>query len=327
MPSPLVGPFTRLPRPPATDDKRQWGMWFDKIHMILAGMPGIEWAIVDKRGSHLSDLETRPHSELTNVLQADDTSTSTALEKHVTDAQVKVYGDHVRTTNANPHGTDHSMLDALTADDHSQYLLLAGRAGQRSVTPLSLGGATNKATVEADGTIFLEGDATGWRDENFSGAVSSIGPSAATLVNWDTSSILVPSFPHNITKELQLIREYDHAGKVAASITPHAHLLPSDTSVGTAKFFLEYYIKNDGLASLSGTLNATLTTGGTAWEELRLSFPAITSVLLTQGCQIGMRLYRLSTDAGTYAHPVAVATWGYHYEIDTPAGSRGMTTK
>lgn len=237
------------------------------------------------------------------------------------------YDTHVAETNSNPHGTDHDQLDGLGDDDHGQYLLLAGRTGQRVAGPLIIGGVADNCTVEADGTLVLNGNGTGFRDENFSGAASAIGPGAAALVNWDTSSILVPSFPHNLTKELQLIREYDHAGKVGAAITPHAHLFPSNTVVGTAKFFLEYYIKNDGNAALTGTLDATLTTGGVAWEELRLNFPAITSVLLTQGTQIGMRLYRLSTDPGTYAHPVAVSTWGYHYEIDTPAGSRGITSK
>lgn len=35
-----------------------------------------------------------PHNFLTEVLQADDTSASIVLEKHVTDAQVKKYEDH-----------------------------------------------------------------------------------------------------------------------------------------------------------------------------------------------------------------------------------------
>jgi hypothetical protein len=54
-----------------------------------------------------------PHSSLTNVEQADDTSSSTELGKHVTDAQVKVYGDHVRVIDGNPHGTDHTQLENI----------------------------------------------------------------------------------------------------------------------------------------------------------------------------------------------------------------------
>jgi len=303
--------------------------WYQKLWYILGGLQGVSWDVVDKAGSELTDIETRQHSMLQSVLGTGDRHVTLSENAELTGIDSLGVGIVARTADV--------TYAARSIQGTSNEVTVSfgdGAAGNPTVSlpdriegPRSFGGETAKATIEADGTVVLEGDATGWRDENFSGAASSIGPGAAALVNWDTSSILVPSFPHNLTKELQLIREYDHAGKAAASITPHAHLFPSNTVVGTAKLFLEYYIKNDGLAAITGTLDATLTTSGTAWEELRLSFPAITSVLISQGTQIGMRLYRLSTDPGTYAHPVAVSTWGYHYEIDTPAGSRQITSK
>lgn len=317
MRAPIEAPM-RHNDPASTVTSPHWLQWFQQsFDRLMVSFNGRFGTVVPEAGDYTAAQ-----------VGADAAGTAAAGDAaHLAAYDHDGYDSHVAATNANPHGTDHDMLDGLGDDDHEQYLLLAGRTGQRAAGPLIIGGVTDNATVEEDGTLVLNGNGTGFRDENFSGAASSIGPGAAALVNWDTSSILVPSFPHNLTKELQLIREYDHAGKVAASIIPHAHLFPSDANVGTAKFFLEYYIKNDGNAALTGTLNATLTTSGTAWEELRLNFSAITSVLLTQGTQIGMRLYRLSTDPGTYAHPVAVSTWGYHYEIDTPAGSRGITSK
>ena len=93
-----AGPFTRLPRPPRITgeterDRFEQQKWFDRIWMILSGAPGISWDIVSKVGSSLDDIETRPHSMLQDVLQSDDTSSSSALEKHVTDEQMKKYED------------------------------------------------------------------------------------------------------------------------------------------------------------------------------------------------------------------------------------------
>ena len=60
------------------------------------------------------------HSWLEDRNQADDTSSSTEGDKHVSNALVKKYNDHILIIDGNPHGTDHSMLDAIQqADDTS----------------------------------------------------------------------------------------------------------------------------------------------------------------------------------------------------------------
>jgi len=66
------GPFTRLQRPPRQignweTDSFEITKWFDRIWFILSGIPGIAWDIIDKVGSKLSDIETRPHSMLTDI--------------------------------------------------------------------------------------------------------------------------------------------------------------------------------------------------------------------------------------------------------------------
>jgi len=68
--------------------------------------------------------------------QADDTSTSTAPEKHVTNAQLKVYADHGKIVNGNPHGTDHSQIENIegtgnrhiTANENAEITALDGLA-------------------------------------------------------------------------------------------------------------------------------------------------------------------------------------------------------
>lgn len=184
----------------------------------------------------------------------------------------------------------------------------------------------NYSEFEADGTLVFNGDATVWNDENFNATATAVGSSAPSLISWDTTSILIPSFPSNLTKELNMLKEFPHSGKSGSTITFHAHVMPTTAAAGTIKFYLEYYIKLDNLSAVTNTVSASVSTTSTAWEEIRLDFPAITSALFQPGAQIGARLYRLSTDAGTYAAPVAISTWGYHYEADT-VGSRTISSK
>jgi hypothetical protein len=321
-----------VPREPLIDRNgqmsSQWTRWLQQIQRILSFAGGIAWAIINKTASRLSDIETRTHAMLQSVLGTGDRHITAAENAEITALDALAAGIVVKVGNASYtvrsiQGTANEIV--LSFGD--------GQSGNPTVSlplrisgPREFGTETNKAVIEADGTIKLEGDATGWQDENLSGAVSAVGPNAPTLVNWDTSSISVPALAHNLTKELQMIREFDHAGKAGALVV-HAHILPTVAGTGTVKLFCEYYIKNDGLAAVAGTLNATLTLTGTAWEEQRLNLGTITNAIITQGTQIGLRLYRLSTDAGTFNNPVAISTWGYHYEIDTPAGSRQITAK
>lgn len=90
----MKGPFTRLPRPPRTTDTFEQSKWFDRIWMILSAIPGISWDVVDKAGSKLSDIETRPHSMLQSVYGSDATNSGIVIEdtihvKHVSDEQAK----------------------------------------------------------------------------------------------------------------------------------------------------------------------------------------------------------------------------------------------
>lgn len=97
----MKGPFTLLPRPPANRggnvDPFELEKWFTRIWLILSGLPGIGWAIIDKKGSKLSDIETRWHSMLQKVYGADATNTGLIIEdpdyvKHISDKQAQSWG-------------------------------------------------------------------------------------------------------------------------------------------------------------------------------------------------------------------------------------------
>lgn len=62
----MAGPFTRQIKPPRTGDLREIQRWQELVYKILSGTPGIEWSVLDKTGSNLTDIETRNHNDLQN---------------------------------------------------------------------------------------------------------------------------------------------------------------------------------------------------------------------------------------------------------------------
>jgi hypothetical protein len=114
------GPFTLLPQPPRAKggvlDPFETEKWFTRIWLILGGLTGIGWAVVDKVGSRLDDIETRPHAMLQEVLGWKSLGDGTQ-DKHISNANGKVWQDHVEIIDGNPHGTDHAMLDAIMVLD------------------------------------------------------------------------------------------------------------------------------------------------------------------------------------------------------------------
>ena len=87
--------FPVIPKPPTKGDERENYRWQYLICEVLNGLRAI-W------------LE---HNKTQGLELADDTLPNPDGYKHVTNAQVKVYGDHVREINNNPHGTDWDMLE------------------------------------------------------------------------------------------------------------------------------------------------------------------------------------------------------------------------
>jgi hypothetical protein len=124
---------------------------------------GVRWATIDLTHSKLSDIPDRKHSALQEISdatsntndkardkhignsdyarwnlhtgkQADDTSTSTEGEKHVTDVQVKKYNDHGADTSI------HHTLEAIQDD-------IAGLLTQGNAITLTYNDGANTLTV------------------------------------------------------------------------------------------------------------------------------------------------------------------------------------
>ncbi len=91
--------------------------WLYEVYRHLDRAGILDWDIIDKTGGSIGDIGTKdhnlltsrdadsahPHSSLSSVLQADDTSSDGSGSKHVTNALVKKYEDH-RQASTNVHG-------------------------------------------------------------------------------------------------------------------------------------------------------------------------------------------------------------------------------
>lgn len=188
----------------------------------------------------------------------------------------------------------------------------------------------NYTGFEDDGTIKFVGNATVWRDENAGGiALTRAAANRPDLTTINGTNILTYAFDGGGSlEELHWGTEIQHDYKEGTDIWPHIHFYPTTDAVGDIKFTLEYYIKSRGVATVQGTTSFVTSSGGTAWEEIRIDFDdVIDGTNLTIADQAHFRIFRDSSDAQDgYTNDVAIATVGYHYEVDT-VGSRQITTK
>ena len=85
-----------FPNPPHTLPMNHpaWIQYFNLLTNALTDDRNVEWDAVDKSGSSLADIESRPHSDLTNILAANEESTDTDKDKHTSSNDLKVAVDH-----------------------------------------------------------------------------------------------------------------------------------------------------------------------------------------------------------------------------------------
>lgn len=62
---------------------------------LFAASGGAAWVNIDFTDSNLSDILTRLHADLQSIGEADETSSDTTKDKHVSDNQLKVAYDDI----------------------------------------------------------------------------------------------------------------------------------------------------------------------------------------------------------------------------------------
>jgi hypothetical protein len=175
----------------------------------------------------------------------------------------------------------------------------------------------------------LELQETVWKDINVGGVLlARASVNQPTQVAIDGTNILTYAFDGNtLVKELHGAFEYQHDGKEETNIIFHVHWYPTTAGAGNVKWQLEYWMRKGTTYKLTNTITVISAATGTAWDEIRASFPAVSGTNLEIETQIHLRLFRDPTDGDdTYAADAAVGTVGIHYEIDT-IGSRQVATK
>lgn len=206
----------------------------------------------------------------------------------------------------------------------SDHLRVYGDATSR------LGGSANYVKIEADGTIQLLGDATGWEDLRVPATSAVVGAAPPDLGAFGPSGGLKTYlFDKATDQEVHLAVQLPHTWEEASNITPHVHWSPVDTNTGTVRWGLEYSWANmDGTFGAPSTIYAEDAGDGTAWKHQVKDFSALDATGKTISSMIVCRLFRDADHANdTYDNDAALLECDFHYEIDTPAGSRAITTK
>lgn len=167
-----------------------------------------------------------------------------------------------------------------------------------------------------------------YKDINVGGVSLRAGASnQPTLVNLNTTTILVLSFASNQINEVSGAVELQHDYKEGEDIVPHVHWYPETTDTGVVRWGLEYYIVEDGTVLGNGTIYSEQSASGTAWDEQRADFSAIDGSSFTIGSQVHFRFFRDGTHVNdTFTGNSSIGTFGIHYPIDT-IGSRQITSK
>jgi hypothetical protein len=249
---------------------------------------------------------------------------------HLSDYDHPGYDSHLAAT-GNTHGTEHSQLGELDADDHAQYLLLAGRAGQLVVCPLKLGDASHHSLFDADGTMQAVGNAICYKDVDIDLAGQTSGGSVPALiaVNGDTYLYARAYAGTGATVEqLGGAKELPHEMLFGQDIIPHVHWAAVSAAAGNVKWQLRTMLVNRNGTYTGGVTTSVISpTSGVAWQGQRSDFPAISTAGILSGARILFTLFRDPADADdTYTDQVIAPNFGVHVPVDM-LGTRTIDDK
>lgn len=177
-------------------------------------------------------------------------------------------------------------------------------------------------------TAFVPGSSGVWIDFNFGVGALTRGSAAPDLITIGSTGIETLGFDGvNTTEEVSAVAELNHNWREGTILKPHVHWLATTNDAGNVHWQLEYVIVQDGdVVGAGDTIEVTQAASGVAWTQQFASFPDIVATGYTIGAQIFFRLFRDPTDADTYGHDAAIATFGLHVQLDT-MGSRQVGTK
>lgn len=195
------------------------------------------------------------------------------------------------------------------------------------------GGVSNYSAFEADGTLVATGDATGWDDIDFPLIPKTTGvgaPSYQTVVG----NLQSLAFAVNDALLLEAV-EQRHTVKTASTATWHVHVVTmvQDGTDRGVKIELEYSAANvlqaGGVTAFPTptTVSAELTIPANTPIHTHMILDIATFTTLLPMSHIMCRVKRIASVGTAPSVNPCIINVQYHAEIDTPAGSRQITTK
>jgi hypothetical protein len=175
-------------------------------------------------------------------------------------------------------------------------------------TPITFGTNADNVTIEADGTITLNGTATVWEDLNFS--PNNSGGPAVTIPDYVTiNNVVHREFTSANNQLCGSSQELPHHYKLSSQIYPHAHI---------------YWELRQGAGTTSGSVVLSATSAELTGNGHKINVSDVTGFAgaAELGAQLTVKIARTGGNAGD----VIVTTYGVHYERDSN-GSKQMTTK
>jgi hypothetical protein len=209
-------------------------------------------------------------------------------------------------------------------DLNAQNLTNIGNLGAATA---HIGGATDYAEFEADGTLKLNGAATVWDDVVVS--LGNIKAPAADPPTWTAyRGGELPLFGATATNVLYFNAQIPHSYKEAGDLSFHVHVAYPNANTGDSRWQVTYSWANiDGTFGAQTTVAVTVAAPGVADSHTLHHIATITGTGKTISSCLICSLSRLGADgADTYASGIYAVSADFHVEKDT-IGSRTDTTK
>jgi len=279
---------------------------------------GLTWSSIQAQHVGVSDVNITP----ANLLQIHKSTTDSAVMLQLTNTETG--------TTAND-----GILIGIDGDTN---LFIHNKEGAGK--NIILGGTANNTTIESDGTLKFNGNATVWDDIMIFPDGTSRGSSNApvwTLFknNSGSQGVWLFFFSNTQEQEVYFTLQIPHSYKVGTNLLPHVHWTTnSGTPSGTNVVWgLEYTVISFGgtFPSTTTISNNTVipaigTPSGTG-QHLITSLGAISGSGLGISTILVCRLFRKVDDPlDTFGNTTGLLGVDFHFEKDTE-GSRAEFTK